>query len=108
MQDNAPIHSARKTKNWFVENAILVLEWPPYSPDLNPIEHLWWWLKKLVYEVNPETDNIRGEEVIREALSVALGEAWRRIPERIFTQVGESMKSRCEAVIHAKGWHTKY
>jgi len=40
MQDNAPIHRVRKSKLWFQENDIEVMEWPPYSPDLNPIENL--------------------------------------------------------------------
>ena len=41
MQDNASIHTAIKVKEWFEERGIILLEdWPPYSPDLNPIEHI--------------------------------------------------------------------
>ena len=39
-QDNAPIHTARIAKAWFVEQAFKVMEWPPNSPDMNPIEHM--------------------------------------------------------------------
>ena len=39
-QDNASIHKAGITKTWFEENAISLLDWPPHSPDLNPIEHI--------------------------------------------------------------------
>ena len=40
MQDNARVHTAGVTKNWLEIHGIEVMEWPPYSPDLNPIEHL--------------------------------------------------------------------
>ena len=38
MQDGASIHTAKKVKKWFEDNGIPIPRWPPYSPDLNPIE----------------------------------------------------------------------
>ncbi|RFU28636.1 hypothetical protein B7463_g7705, partial [Scytalidium lignicola] len=40
MQDNAPIHTAHIIRDWFEEMAITVEDWPPYSPDMNPIENV--------------------------------------------------------------------
>ena len=36
---NAPPHTARITKQWLANNGIPVLDCPPHSPHLNPIEH---------------------------------------------------------------------
>jgi len=50
MHDNASIHTAQATREFLKEHGIRVIEWPPYLPDLNPIEHMWWILKKLMYK----------------------------------------------------------
>src|SRR6266404_1441579 len=61
-QDGASCHSAKQTARWFNQRGIHFIssgrsaksEWPPYSPDLNPIEHLWT-CKSRVYSREPQT-----------------------------------------------------
>ena len=41
MHDNDPKHTSALVKDWLRNNGIQVMQWPPLSPDLNPIGHLW-------------------------------------------------------------------
>ena len=109
MQDNAPIHKAKKSKLWFQEMGIEVMEWPPYSPDLNPIENLWALLKKEAYKIYPDLDSLhgKGDEAETQLLQI-LQRAWANIREEVIEGLISSMPRRCAAVIKAEGWHTKY
>jgi transposase len=46
MQDNAPCHKALIVTQFFDENNIKTLDWSAQSPDINPIENLWAFIKK--------------------------------------------------------------
>ena len=39
--DNSRSHVARVCQDFLANNNIVPLDWPPYSPNLSPIEHLW-------------------------------------------------------------------
>ncbi|RPB02245.1 transposable element Tcb1 transposase [Choiromyces venosus 120613-1] len=45
MEDNAPAHDAGFT-NWEREKqGVPKVDWPPNSPDFNPIKRIWWLMK---------------------------------------------------------------
>ncbi len=47
--DNVRFHHAKLLKKWLLRNPTLELVYlPPYSPDLNPIERAWWYMRKKI------------------------------------------------------------
>lgn len=99
MQDNARPHTARITKEFLEEAEITVMNWVPYSPDMNPLEHLWDELGRRVQQRAPTT---------RPALIRILREEWAAIPQDFIRNLVRSMRRRCQASIDAQGGHTRY
>ena len=110
IQDNTSIYIAKKVKEWFQVRSIKnITDWPPYSPDLNPIEYIWWILKKRVFEIFPEiTKNKSESEYTRQQLESVLQAAWDIIDKESFDILYQSIPRRITACIKADGWHTKY
>ena len=70
MQVNAPSHKAKVVMSYLREQDFEIMDWPPPSPDLNPIENLWKTLGVKVMERNPTNT---------EDLWVKLQEEWSKI-----------------------------
>ena len=77
MHDNARLHTAVRSRHFLEENQIEVLPWPAQSPDLNPIEHAWDRLQKVLMQGHQYFEN-------RQELFAGLQMAWREIPQEYF------------------------
>ncbi len=102
-QDNAPCHKAQIISDWFLEhdNEFTLLKWPPQSPDLNPIEHLWDVVEQEIHIMDVQPTNLQ-------QLRVAIMSIWTKISEECFQHLVESMPRRIKAVLKAKGGPTRY
>jgi transposase len=53
MQHNAPCYNANSIMAFLASKNVEMIQWPPYSPDLNPIENLWGLMKRKLADDYP-------------------------------------------------------
>jgi transposase len=103
-QDNDPSHKVAgaviNTWNLARGSSISLLpNWPPNSPDLNPIENLWGYVQAKVH-----SQGHTSFEAFREAVLKELGS----VPQEVLTNLYNSMAKRMAQVIKFGGDKTKY
>jgi len=99
LHDNDKKFKSRLVTQWLHNNGISLIDFPPYSPDLNPIENLWAVMQRRVDTHSCET---------MEELQDAIAAEWAKIDKELLEKLVESMPQRCRAVIEADGWYTQY
>jgi transposase len=100
-EDNAPWHRAKKITKYLTNKGLNPMKWPAQSPDLNPIENLWKYIKDIINATRHKINNI---VAMREALT----EIWPQISGIFLLRLCDSIPSRWAACLKNKGGATKY
>ncbi|UYV71891.1 hypothetical protein LAZ67_9000945, partial [Cordylochernes scorpioides] len=88
-QDNARPHTARISQQALQD--VQMLPWPPYSPDLSPIEHVWDIIGRRLHALpQPRSEDELWQMVERE---------WRAIPKDAIHTLIDSLPRRVAACI---------
>ena len=87
------------TKQWLRDNDVRVIEWPSYSPDLNPVENILRHLKRELYKRNCE----KIEELKHEAVAT-----WDSMSHEFVQSYVTSMPTRINLCIQRQGEKISY
>jgi len=84
--DNASIHKSKKVKKFLVRNKwIKIYHITPYSPELNPIERFWGWLKAKIYGKNTFSN-------LKDLIAKVRRLFWHYNEKRLVTKINFSFK----------------
>ncbi|UYV84535.1 hypothetical protein LAZ67_X002492 [Cordylochernes scorpioides] len=93
-QDNARPHTARISQQALQD--VQMLPWPPYSPDLSPIEHVWDIVGRRLHAL-PQR---RSEDELWQMVE----REWRLIPQDAIRTLIDSLPRRVAACIAVRGY----
>jgi len=104
-QDGAPAHTSRLAQDWLGEHCPELIskdEWPPNSPDLNPLDyHVWGMMLQLYQRYQPKPTNTA-------ELKVALQAIWDELPQEFINKAVLAFRRRLQACIRANGGHFEH
>ncbi len=102
-QDSAPAHRSKQTQGWIEENFedfIHPRDWPPYSPDLNPLDYSIWGI------LQANVGRQRHQSV--DALKRKLGHEWKVLSQDVIDKAIDCFPLRLDMCIKAKGGHIEH
>ena len=90
MCDNDPKHTADKSVKFISHTFMDYLKWPSYSPDINPMENTWAWLKRRVSKDMPSNIN---------SLKGSIRKHWRELTTEMIIPYVNDMERRFREII---------
>ncbi len=100
-QNGAPAHSAKYTRDYFMDAQITDMKWPAHSPNFNCIQNLWGELSRRLYHGRRQFSSV-------EDLKEALWYEWDNIDVTYGRKLINSMPFRAEHCHTRRGSLTQY
>jgi transposase len=99
MEDGAKVHKGA-ARLWRLYHGIKGFDWPPSSPDLNPIEKVWRWMKHEITKLDSvPTSKEDMKEVLRELWKEANPEDWRYLTYRLTCKIEDVIENKGMATV---------
>ena len=105
--DNAPCDKFQLTLSNLQRRRIRTIDWPPYSPYLNLIEHVWVLMKRHIQDDYPKR-SYDNQTICHHDLRELIQKAWDSVRDEEIAVLYDSWKDRCDAVIRANRGPNQY
>ena len=99
--DNARPHRDCVVDAYLHQQDIIRMDWAPYRPDMNSIEHIWDEIGRGLEELDPQSVNLR-------QLGVVVQNIRQQIPLGRVQTLVSSMLCRVRALVDPRGRSTRY
>ena len=104
-QDGTPAHTARQTQEWLASNTpdfISKDEWPPSSPDLNPLDYCVWGLMLAAHEKH------RPKPTTKAKLQTVLQTIWDSLSQESINKAVLGFQKQLQACVKADVGHFEH
>lgn len=97
LQDRATVHTAESTEHFADTEGIELINLPAHSPDLNPIETVWGWMKHKINEQMPQN---------KEELKQLIQRYWKELPQSTIQGCIQHLHTQFARIIESRGEKT--
>ena len=104
-QDGAPAHTASLSQDWLAVNSSDFIgkdEWPPNSPDINPLDCCVWGVMLAAYQKHNPKPTTKAQ--LREVLQ----EIWDNLSQDCMNKAVLGVRKRLRACVQADGGHFEH